>query len=136
MYLYFQRRTLESSKRIRKEYKGKFNQKMGINVKKKFLVVLIIVLMSVLIIFCNIKLEINRLEKELRAYLVNEKHYDDADILRIEGHYGKLPKYPIQVTFKDEPNVVYIYTDRQAGQWVQLAPSDLNKEFKHREVKR
>ncbi|MEF2965844.1 DUF3139 domain-containing protein [Paenibacillus sp. M1] len=43
-------------------------------------------------------------------YLVEEQNYNKDDLKSVKGVWGvKLPSFFVTVTFKDEPNVEYIY---------------------------
>lgn len=79
------------------------------------------------------------MEKDLKDYLIREEHYNDSDILSIEGKFGKMPRYAMFVKFKDEPENTYVYTDRGTGEWKQIGPSatdlDQGKNYKHIEKK-
>ncbi|QOS97262.1 DUF3139 domain-containing protein [Brevibacterium sp. JNUCC-42] len=105
---------------------------------KKFALILIALLLFYLAFYFNTRSHINKLESELRLYLINEKHYSDTEIKSIKAHRGKMPKYWVDVVFNDEPHIVYKYTDRDVGEWHQIAPSasDHNNEieYKHKEI--
>jgi hypothetical protein len=69
--------------------------------KKLINVIFLFVLLCCLAVISYTKIEINRLENDLKDYLVNKKHYNESELLSIEGKYGKMPKYAIFVRFKD-----------------------------------
>ncbi|WP_054972648.1 DUF3139 domain-containing protein [Paenibacillus sp. A3] len=105
---------------------------------RKILIWCVIVLVVLILsIYCYIQLKIKKLEQDLQKYLIEEKHYTHSDILSIEGRLSKMPKYPIAVIFRDEPNVIYIYTDRDVGEWIQISSRSLGPtqdiKFKHKE---
>ncbi|MDY8025405.1 DUF3139 domain-containing protein [Paenibacillus polymyxa] len=93
--------------------------------KKKIgitLLILIIVVSGGLYLALQIKL--NSLEQDLKSYLINEKGYSESDILSIKARLSSMPKYPVTVRFRDDPNTEYIFTDRDASEWTQLSPPE------------
>jgi hypothetical protein len=83
-----------------------------------------IIVLLIISIYIFFEVKKSKLEKELQAYLVNEKHYDVSEIFEIKAIIGKVPQMGVYVLFKDEPGVYYTYTDRGVGQWIQIGPSD------------
>ncbi len=102
--------------------------------KKRWWVIMILVVV-VVISFVGIQLKINALTQSLTDYLVNQKNVEASNILSIDTKIGKLPTFPMYVTFKDEPDKTYTYTDRGVGQWTQIFPNEdvIQKggQFKH-----
>ncbi|UNK20834.1 DUF3139 domain-containing protein [Paenibacillus sp. N3/727] len=78
--------------------------------------------------------KLNKLEDDLHSYLMNDKNYNEEDIVSIRARFSKMPRFPVYVIFEDELHVTYVYTDRNVGQWVQIGPSDIdieNGSYKH-----
>lgn len=40
----------------------------------------------------------------------------------IKAKFGSMPKFPVYVTFSDDLDTEYIFTDRDASDWKQLDP--------------
>ncbi|MFD1886625.1 DUF3139 domain-containing protein [Paenibacillus wenxiniae] len=76
------------------------------------------------ILFAGVQFKIHHLKEGLRDYLVHQQKVAASDILNIDTHIGKLPTFPMYVTFQDEPDRTYTYTDRGVGQWVQIFPNE------------
>lgn len=100
-----------------------------IKIKKKIkietivLIILIsVILISVVGVYTALQIKFRALESSLENYLVTEQGYKKSDILSIKASYSKMPQYPVVVYFKDKPDVPYLFTDRNANQWVQLSP--------------
>ncbi|WP_322923811.1 DUF3139 domain-containing protein [Paenibacillus campi] len=97
--------------------------------------VLIILVCIIAISFVGIQFKINHLKAGLRDYLVNQRNISASDIVSIDTKIGKLPTFPMYVTFRDEPDKTYTYTDRGVGQWVQIFPNEdviqRGGQFKH-----
>ncbi len=97
--------------------------------------IMILLLMVVIISFAGIQMKINHLKEGLTGYLVQQQNVEASNILSIDTKIGKLPTFPMYVTFKDEPDRTYTYTDRGAGQWTQIFPNEdvIQKggQFKH-----
>lgn len=91
-------------------------------------IVLIIILSVILLIvggvYTALQIKFRSLERSLVHYLVTERGYKESDILSIEASLSKLPKYPVVVYFKDKPNIMYVFTDRNANDWHQLSPDE------------
>ncbi|MCP1132896.1 DUF3139 domain-containing protein [Paenibacillus polysaccharolyticus] len=64
--------------------------------------------------------DMKKLEDGLRTYLTVEKGLNENDIISITARRSKMPKYPVVVKLKDDPQE-YVYTYR-GEQWVQLTP--------------
>lgn len=93
------------------------------SIKRKIgISVLIVIAISIIALLVNIQLTIYKYEREMRDYLVNTKNYKDEEILSIKCEFSKLPQYPVYVTFKDEPNVTYVYSRGGYGLWYQFPP--------------
>ncbi|WP_442604018.1 DUF3139 domain-containing protein [Paenibacillus sp. KN14-4R] len=108
--------------------------------KKIILISIISVLLLIYpVLYIKSLIHMNNLESELKLHLINDKHYSDTDIKSMKAYHGKMPEYWLDVIFNDEPNVIYKYTDRNAGDWVQIYPNtdaiSRGKVYKHSEVK-
>ncbi|MGQ8874543.1 hypothetical protein [Paenibacillus sp. TSA_86.1] len=64
--------------------------------------------------------DMKKLEDGLRTYLTVEKGLNENDIISITARRSKMPKYPVVMKLKDDPQE-YVYTYR-GEQWVQLTP--------------
>ncbi|MDP9699619.1 DUF3139 domain-containing protein [Paenibacillus polysaccharolyticus] len=64
--------------------------------------------------------DMKKLEDGLRTYLTVEKGLNENDIISITARRSKMPKYPVVVKLKDDPQE-YVYSYR-GEQWVQLTP--------------
>ncbi|MEK3901731.1 hypothetical protein [Paenibacillus sp. FSL R7-0179] len=62
------------------------------------------------------------LEKSLETYLINVQGYSEQDLVIIKAKFGSMPKFPVYVTFSDDLDTEYIFTDRDASDWKQLDP--------------
>ncbi len=51
-----------------------------------------------------------KLEKEVEAYLVNERQYSAEDIDYMKASFGLSPMIGVEVHFKDDPDARYYYT--------------------------
>ncbi|MCM3698097.1 DUF3139 domain-containing protein [Paenibacillus macerans] len=91
---------------------------------KRFLLVLIgIVILIIGGIYVGLQVKYNSLEKSLKEYLISVEGYSDSDILSIKAKLSKMPQFPVYVRFADDPNTVYVFTDRGSSEWTQLDPS-------------
>ncbi|MDT0123742.1 DUF3139 domain-containing protein [Paenibacillus sp. RRE4] len=64
--------------------------------------------------------DMKKLEDGLRRYFTVEKGLNENDIISITARRSKMPKYPVVVKLKDDPQE-YVYSYR-GEQWVQLTP--------------
>ncbi|MFD1175493.1 DUF3139 domain-containing protein [Paenibacillus puldeungensis] len=89
--------------------------------------VLIIGLVTLLLVFggayTGLQIKYNSLEKSLKDFLISKQGYSESDILSIKAKLSKMPQFPVYVTFADDPNTVYIFTDRGISDWTQVDPS-------------
>ncbi|MFJ8066435.1 hypothetical protein ACIQYS_17700 [Psychrobacillus sp. NPDC096426] len=76
---------------------------------KKRVYLLLFFVVIVLIPFCYIELKKNSLEKQVEAYLIEDKGYDFQEIQSIEGIFSKLPVWSVCVVFEDESDINYYY---------------------------
>ncbi|WPP43261.1 DUF3139 domain-containing protein [Paenibacillus hunanensis] len=51
-----------------------------------------------------------RLERQVEAYLVNERQYSVEDIDYMKASFGMSPMIGVEVHFKDDPDARYFYT--------------------------
>lgn len=99
------------------------------------LILICTLLIGILLIVSWIKLTIFNLERDVRSYLQNEKQYQKTDIIKLKGHFSKLPTFDVQVSFKDEQQFIYYYM-RDQGKIVQYNCTSINtfeKGCKHKE---
>ncbi|CAI6065603.1 hypothetical protein PAECIP112173_01967 [Paenibacillus sp. JJ-100] len=87
---------------------------------KVSLVLVTIVIMASFVWYGSYKSDMGKLENDLREYLTTEKGIDEHTIISITARRSKMPKYPVGVKLKDDPQE-YVYTYR-GEQWVQLTP--------------
>ncbi|MFJ8520266.1 DUF3139 domain-containing protein [Lysinibacillus xylanilyticus] len=83
----------------------------GVITIKKFLITLSIILIIVSSIFLYIQLKKQLSANTVMDYLIEEKGYKKSEIITLESKWTFLgiPKYHVEVTFKNEPNIVYLY---------------------------
>jgi len=70
------------------------------------IVIVLIVLLPILYI------QVNKLvyAQRVKEYLIEQKHYSEAEIASVKGVWGKkLPSFYVKVIFADEPYATYIY---------------------------
>ncbi|UVI29274.1 DUF3139 domain-containing protein [Paenibacillus spongiae] len=106
----------------------------GFNMKRIVISFFIIILLVLLGLYVKVKIDINKFENKMHDYLTISKGYKEEEILGIRSELSKLPKYPVYVTFKDEPNFTYtyVYLGSEKG-WFQFPPpGNYNpRDFKH-----
>lgn len=95
--------------------------------KKLLIIIGSVVLLLIAGILISQQLKYNSLEKNLKDYLINNQGYSESDILSIKAKTSKMPKYPVYVRFADNPEIIYIFTDRGIGEWIQLDPQHPKK---------
>ncbi|MFC0396298.1 DUF3139 domain-containing protein [Paenibacillus mendelii] len=102
--------------------------------KRIGLSIYIFILLVLLVVYVKVKIDIYQFENKMQDYLTITKGYKKEDILEIRCELSKLPKYPVYVTFKDEPNntYTYVYLGSEKG-WFQFPlPGNYNpRDFKH-----
>lgn len=94
----------------------------------KIQTIVLIILISVILIslvgmYTALQIKFRTLEGSLENYLITERGYKKSDILSIEATRSKMPMYPVVVYFKDNPNVKYVFTDRNINEWHQISPN-------------
>ena len=83
--------------------------------KKTFIRLLFLGLFLVIGLFIYIPLKLHDLESQVSHYLVNEKQINPAQIATLTGRIGKLPLFSVEVTFTDEPDVRYMYREKNGS---------------------
>lgn len=91
--------------------------------KKFFILAGIIILLAVGGVYAFFQIKYHTLESSLKAYLIHTQGYSESDIVSVKATFSSLPKYPVYVTFADDPETAYIFTDRDTGDWTQLDPA-------------
>ncbi|MED1644269.1 DUF3139 domain-containing protein [Brevibacillus agri] len=73
------------------------------------------------------------LENQVRQYLITEKNLDEKTIASVDGVFGKLPLFSVEVIFADEPDVRYFYTEKN-GEIIPLSATlkPEGYEYKHK----
>ncbi|RNB56864.1 DUF3139 domain-containing protein [Brevibacillus gelatini] len=79
------------------------------NKKTMIMLFLGLLLISAPVIYVQVTLL--NLENQVRHYLITEKNIDEQTIASIDGVFGKLPNFSVEVVFADEPDVRYFYTE-------------------------
>ncbi len=74
--------------------------------------------------YAALQFKYNSLEKNLREYLITVEGHSDSDILTIKAKLSSMPKFPVFVRFANDPDTVFIFTDREASDWKQLDPKE------------
>jgi hypothetical protein len=77
------------------------------NRKRLFIILLILIFLASPYVF--VKYKLNTLEEKVSDYLIHSKGYDSSDLISVEGKFGKLPNFSVDVIFKDEPMIIYRY---------------------------
>lgn len=78
----------------------------------------LLILMTPLVIFSYFKFNFYTLEKETYDYLL-EQGYEEEEIIDVETQFKKITLFTAEVTFKDEPHVIYSYK-KEKGEIIQL----------------
>ena len=79
--------------------------------KKNVIIILCVILIG-LVTLPKVYIEVNKYiyKNRVMTYLIEENDFEKGDIESIEGIWGfKLPAFYAIVTFKNEPEVEYIY---------------------------
>ncbi|RAW19397.1 hypothetical protein DC345_01055 [Paenibacillus taichungensis] len=80
--------------------------------KKKYVLPAVLIITVMLVLTPIIYVQVNKLiyAHRVTEYLIEEKKYTQEEIESVEGIWNvKLPPFSAEVTFKDEPDVEYIY---------------------------
>lgn len=108
-----------------------YNEKILYYVKRRCFQIRKIMIFSALTIivlimgaYAALQFKYNSLEKGLKTYLITVEGYSEADIVSVRAKLGSMPKFPVYVTFSDDPDTTYIFTDRDASDWTQLDPKE------------
>lgn len=85
--------------------------------KKSFIkylpaILLISLLMFIVLPFGYIESKKGLLEEEVYEYLYS-KGYEEEDIRSLDGKFGTLPLFAVDVIFVNEPEVIYTYRERE-----------------------
>ncbi|MGN7471090.1 DUF3139 domain-containing protein [Brevibacillus sp. SAFN-007a] len=80
------------------------------NKKSMIIVFLVLLLIAAPVIY--VQGTLLSLEDQVRHYLITEKNIDEKTIGSLDGRFGKLPFFGVEVIFADEPDVRYFYTER------------------------
>ena len=78
---------------------------------KKVMIVTIVVIFIALVLTPIVAIQANKYiyKNRVSTYLIEEKGFVNEDIELIEGKWGKLPTFYVNVVFKNEPHVKYTY---------------------------
>ncbi|MDD9266192.1 DUF3139 domain-containing protein [Paenibacillus sp. GCM10023248] len=108
----------------------------GTTKKRITISIVIFILLIILSIFVKIRFDIYQHESKMHDYLIS-KGYKEEEILKINCELSILPKYPVYVTFKDEPDHTYLYSYSATSGWFQFPPQGEYdpRKFKHLETK-
>ncbi|MFS0554991.1 DUF3139 domain-containing protein [Brevibacillus sp. 179-C9.3 HS] len=101
------------------------------NKKIMIIVFLGVILISVPVIY--VQGILLSLENQVRQHLITEKNIDEKIIVSVDGVFGKLPLFSVEVIFADEPDVKYFYTEKN-GKIITLHSTLKPKgyEYKHK----
>ncbi|MGZ0052476.1 DUF3139 domain-containing protein [Brevibacillus gelatini] len=78
---------------------------------KKTMIMLFLVLLLISAPVIYVQGTLLRLENQVRHYLITEENIDEKAIVSLNGVFGKLPNFSVEVIFADEPDVRYFYAD-------------------------
>ncbi|WP_340673047.1 DUF3139 domain-containing protein [Brevibacillus agri] len=78
---------------------------------KKMMIIAFLVLILIAVPVINVQGTLLSLENQVRQYLITEKNIDEKTIVSLDGRFGKLPFFGVEVIFADEPDVRYFYTE-------------------------
>ncbi len=109
-----------SMKRWKSHKKDEVSKKENILLRVPSLTALIIITVIALGMYIQLQMKYTQLEDSLREHLIRVEGYSPSEIVSIEAKLSKMPKYPVYVKFVDDPDIIYIYTDRNSNQWIQL----------------
>ncbi|WP_169445813.1 hypothetical protein [Paenibacillus massiliensis] len=107
-------------KRWKSHKKDEVSKKENILLRVPSLTALIIITVIALGMYIQLQMKYTQLEDSLREHLIRVEGYSPSEIVSIEAKLSKMPKYPVYVKFVDDPDIIYIYTDRNSNQWIQL----------------
>ncbi|CAM4226035.1 DUF3139 domain-containing protein [Paenibacillus typhae] len=92
---------------------------------KKFVAFSVLIILLLIVgAYTALQFKYHSLEKSLKTYLFNVEGYSESDVISIRAKLGSMPKFPVYVTFSDDPDTTYIFTDRDASDWTQLDPKE------------
>lgn len=85
------------------------------NIKKRTIAIILIIVI-ILTSFTYIQVRKHQASEKVMQYLTEEKGYEESDIKSLKSIYSFLgiPTYSVNVTFTNEPNIVYCYFSHHA----------------------
>lgn len=78
---------------------------------KKISIILVILVIIILSFGIFIQFKKHQASDDVMYYLTEIRGYDESEIKTLESKwaFGGLPNYYVEVTFQNEPNIVYLY---------------------------
>ncbi|MER2116004.1 MAG: DUF3139 domain-containing protein [Solibacillus isronensis] len=78
---------------------------------KKFFIILVILILIVFASITFIQFKKDQASDKVMQYLKEVKGYEGSEIINLESKWNffGLPKYYVEVTFNNEPNIIYLY---------------------------
>jgi hypothetical protein len=99
----------------------------------------ILVITIPLIIFAYVQIKLHILETKTTRYLLVDRAINKENIMSVKSVLSKAPIFSVNVTYKDEPEVIYYYRQGDDGSIFQYSHSSFNKDqhytYKHVEQK-
>lgn len=82
-----------------------------VKIKRLFIILAILVVLVISATFGFIQFKKHRASDNVMEYLTEVKGYEKSEIVTIESKWSffGIPKYYVEVSFKNEPNIVYLY---------------------------
>lgn len=96
------------------------------------IIITLLIIITPVSVYGYVKYKNYSLEKATQQYLM-DKGYEE-EIISIEAKLKKLSLFTAEVTFKDEPDIIYNYK-KEDSKIIQIGPESYreNYEFKHLE---
>jgi len=78
---------------------------------KNFFIILAILILIIFAPVAFIQFKKHQASEKVMQYLTEVKGYEESEIINLESKWTffGIPKYYVEVTFKNEPNIVYLY---------------------------
>lgn len=82
-----------------------------VKIKRLFITLAILVILAFSASFAFIQFKKQRASNNVMEYLTEVKGYEKSQIVTLESKWSffGIPKYYVEVSFKNEPNIIYLY---------------------------